>query len=131
MIVRSHLKTAVLLSVALAPALAAPSVALAENRPVVIHAEPVRSERVSFASLDLTQASDQKRLRYRVAGAVERVCLRDVGRDGLQDAGYFTCENNAWNGAEPQIANAITRAEQIAMTGSSTIAATAITVTAL
>lgn len=129
MFVPSTLRTAVMLSVALA----APSAALAENRPVVIHAEPdnFRSERVSFASLDLAKASDQKRLRGRVGGAVERVCLRDTGRDGLQDAGYFTCESNAWGRAEPQIANAITRAQQIAMTGSSTIAATAITVSAL
>ena len=134
MFVHLHLTpTAALLSVALAPALVAPSAAFAQDRPVVIYAEPdnTLTERVPFASLDLTTSGGQKRLHFRVAGAVERVCLRDVGRDGLQDPGYFVCERNAWSGASPQIANAITRAKQIAMTGTSTIAASAITVSAL
>lgn len=134
MFANSHFaKTAAVITMALAPALGAPSMALAEERPVVIYAEPenARTERVSFASLDLTTLGDQKRLHFRVAGAVERVCLRDVGRDGLQDPGYFTCERNALGGAEPQIANAIARAQEIAMTGSSSLAATAITVSTL
>jgi UrcA family protein len=134
MLVHLHLtRTLALLSVALTPALVAPTAAVAQDRPVVIYAQPedARSERVTFASLDLTTLGDQKRLHFRVAGAVERICERDLGRDGLQDPGYFLCERNAWSGAEPQIADAITRAQQIAMTGSSTIAAAAITVSAL
>jgi UrcA family protein len=125
-------RTATLL-VAASASLVAPTMAYAQERPVVIYAEPsnVRTERVSFASLDLAKAADQKRLHFRVAGAVERVCLRDVGRDGLQDRGYYACESNAWGGAAPQIADAIARASEIAMTGSSSIAATAITVSAL
>lgn len=133
MLANSHFaRTPVAVAMALAPALGAPSAALAQERPVVIYAEPenARTERVTFATLDLTKARDQKRLHFRVAGAVERVCVRDV-RDGLQDPGYFTCERNAWSGAEPQIANAIARAAEIAMNGSSSLAATAITVSAL
>jgi UrcA family protein len=132
MFVSPRIKTVAILSALSAGMLAAPTAAIAQERPVIINADPnVRTEHVSFASLDLAKPSDQKKLHFRVAGAVERVCLRDVGRDGLQDRGYFTCERNAWDGATPQIANAIARASEIALTGTSSIAATAITVSAL
>jgi UrcA family protein len=66
-----------------------------------------RVERVAFADLDLTNAQEQARLNRRVAGAIERVCDVDLGRDGLQDRGYYACANNAWGAAEPQIAEAV------------------------
>lgn len=127
-------RSASVLAAFAAAALIAPTAAAAaEERPVLIQGEPanVRTERVSFTRLNLSIERDQKRLNHRVGAAVERVCLRDIGRDGLQDRGYDACSNVAWNGAAPQIANAIKRAREIAMNGSSTIAASAITISAM
>ena len=66
-----------------------------------------QTERVPFADLDLADASAQKRLHHRVSGAIERVCQIDLGRDGLQDRGYYSCADAAWGAAAPQIAEAV------------------------
>jgi UrcA family protein len=109
---------------------AAPAAA-AQERPVIVYADPdIRTERVRFADLDLASAADQKRLHFRVGGAVERLCGLDLGRDGLQDRGFYACSTSAWGDAAPQIALAVERAQQIALTGSSAIAASAIVVRA-
>ena len=81
----------------------------AQEPPVVVYGEAInaRSERIAFADLDLASLDDQKRLHGRVGGAIERVCDLDLGRDGLQDRGYYSCANSAWGAAEPQIAEAI------------------------
>ena len=103
----------------------------AQSEPVVVYATPdenTRSERVSYADLDLAQKRDEQTLRLRVAKAVKRVCVFDDGHIGLQDRGYYNCASGAKAGAEPQIAQAVERARQIAMTGSSSIAAAAITI---
>lgn len=115
--------TASLLAVTAAPA-AQP------ERPVVVYAEPqenVRTERISYADLDLATASGERTLFRRVGGAVRRVCLHE-SQPTLQDSGYYRCADGAWDGANPQIAQAVDRAKQIAMTGKSSIAATAITI---
>jgi UrcA family protein len=85
------------------------SPALAQEPPVVIFGEVTNanSERVAFADLDLASAKDQSRLHNRVTGAIERVCDLDLGRDGLQDRGYYACASNAWGAAAPQIAEAV------------------------
>ena len=109
---------------------AAPSLAAQEN-PVVVRAEPqegVRSERVPYADLNLAEQSDQKRLNLRVTGAVQRVCLFENSRKGLQDRGYYRCSDDAWDGANPQIAQAVARAKEIALTGHSSIPVAAITI---
>jgi UrcA family protein len=81
----------------------------AQEPPVVVYGEAANAnnERVSFADLNLASASEQTRLQHRVGGAIERVCDIDLGRDGLQDRGYYACANNAWGAAAPQIAEAI------------------------
>ena len=86
----------------------APSSASAQNGPVTIYGEALnaQTELVSFARLDLAKASDQRRLNRRVGAAVERVCLRDIGRDGLQDRGYYACQASV-DDAAPQIAQAV------------------------
>lgn len=110
----------------------APSSATAQERPVTIYGEAAnaRTELVSFARLDLANARDQRRLKHRVGAAVERVCLRDIGRDGLQDRDYYACEDKAWNEAEPQIAAAVARSSDLALGGGAAIAATAIRISA-
>ncbi|MDP1908288.1 MAG: UrcA family protein [Hyphomicrobium sp.] len=89
---------------------------MAEDRPVCVYGEvaSARTRLVSFARLDLATERDQKRLRHRVLAAVERVCLRDIGRDGLQDRGYYACESNTMSAASPQIAEAVSRASNLA-----------------
>lgn len=131
MLTRFNRKTAAVLSGVTASLLAAFPASAGQDKPVVVLAEPqenMRTERVSYADLDLAQRADQRTLNYRVANAVKRVCLFEDSRAGLQLGGYYSCANGALEGAEPQIAQAIDRAEQIAMTGQSSIAAAAITI---
>lgn len=109
----------------------APATATSQENPVVVYAEPrdgVRTERVSYADLNLAEQRDERRLRLRIAGAVKRVCLFEDGRSGLQGRGYYHCSGQAWDGANPQIALAVARASEIALTGSSTIPAAAIAI---
>jgi UrcA family protein len=112
--------------------IAATAPVMAAEKPVIVQADisNFRVERVSYAGLDLANARHLKTLNFRVAGAVERVCQRDFGRDGLQDRGYYKCENNAWENARPQIDNAIARASSFAMSGQQTAGALTIAVSA-
>lgn len=84
----------------------------------------VRTARVSHRDLNLTLASDQRRLNGRVGRAVEYVCdpIEVVGFS--QD--YRMCKTGAWASARPQINLAIQRSYEIAATGSSTIPPVAI-----
>jgi UrcA family protein len=102
-------------------AIAAP--AFGQEPPVMVYGESagVKTERVAFADLDLASASQQARLNHRVSGAIERVCDIDLGRDGLQDRGFYACANAAWSAAAPQIAEAIS-------TGKTSIAGAAIVI---
>lgn len=86
------------------------SPAAAQEPPVVVYGEAInaQTERVEFADLNLASARDQSRLHNRVGGAIERVCGIDLGRDGLQDRGFYSCSDAAWGAAAPQIAEAIT-----------------------
>ena len=89
------------------------------------------TRRISYADLNLATAHDEAVLNGRVDGAVDDVCLEATGgRDGsLQTSVAMKgCEFGAWDGARPQIARAVQRARDIAATGTSTIAATAITI---
>lgn len=130
MLVRFNRETAAVLSVVTASLLAAASAATAQEGPVVVYGESenTRTEHVSYADLNLAQSKGAKKLEQRVAGAVKRVCLFENSRIGLQNRGYYTCAGGAWNGARPQIAQAVMRAKEIALTGQSSIAATAITI---
>lgn len=133
MLRRFQITNAATIAAALAATvLLAPSSVSAEENPVTVYAEPsaVRSELVSFARLDLASQRDQKRLQRKVGAAVERVCLRDIGRDGLQDRDYYSCEDKAWDAASPQIAAAVSNAGNLALSGAVPIAATAIRVSA-
>ena len=125
-------KAAAIVAALAATASLAPSSASAQDRPVTIYGEAVnaRTELVSFARLGLANARDQRRLKHRVGAAVERVCLRDIGRDGLQDRGYYACEDKAWDEAAPQIAEAVSRSGNLALGGGQPFAVTAIRVSA-
>jgi UrcA family protein len=132
MSVKDQITNAATVLAALGATLAlAPAGASAQDRPVTIYGEALnaKTELVSFARLDLAKAGDQQRLKHRVGAAVERVCLREVGRDGLQDRGYYSCEDKAWDDASPQIAAAIARSSNVAL-GGAPLAITAIRVSA-
>lgn len=83
--------------------------AAAQEPQFTVYGEAVnaRTELVAFADIDLSSAQGQSSLFHRVDGAIERVCDLDLGRDGLQDRGYYRCADNARNAAAPQIAEAI------------------------
>ena len=121
---------AILSGVAASLLIGSAAFAAGQERPVVVYGEPqegLRTERVSYADLDLSQRGHQRKLNLRVAGAVKRVCLYE-DRNGVWD--YYHCSDGAWDNARPQIAQAVARAREIALTGKSSIAATAITINA-
>ena len=86
------------------------------------------SERVSYADLDLATPAGVETLTYRVRGAVKRVCQPLDQRSTFAEHGE--CRSFAWTGAQPQMSQAIARAQQIASTGTSTIAPVAIMIVA-
>jgi UrcA family protein len=104
--------------------------AAAAQEPVVVYADPVNSVRVSFADLDLDTVTGRSRLHGRVGAAIERVCDLELGRDGLQLPGYYACAGQAWTDASSQIAQVVERSREAALSGSPTIAITAIAVSA-
>ena len=127
----ARVSAAVLSGVTASLLISSAALAADQGKPVVVKGEPLentRSEHVSYADLDLSQRKDEKKLNFRVAGAVKRVCLFENSRNGLQDNGYYSCADDAWGQARPQIARAVDRAKQLAMTGKTSIAATAISI---
>lgn len=104
-------RTTLTVIAALLPALILPAaVAQAQEPPLIVYGQPLdaKTERIGFADLNLASAAAQARLHHRVGSAIERVCDLDLGRDGLQDRGYYRCAQIAWGVAAPQIAEAIT-----------------------
>lgn len=114
-------------------ALTAPP-AFGKSAPVVVTA-PAPSDMVrrhiSYADLNLASPAGERTLNRRVAGAVSGLCLEATGgADGSFTMGIEIrrCTNSAWEQARPQISQAVQRANEIASTGTSTFAATAITI---
>jgi UrcA family protein len=103
----------------------------ANARDLTVIAEPTidqqLSQRVSYSDLNLATAAGQKRLHSRVRSAVRTVCAPVDAKGDLSAA--FDCSSFAWNGAKPQIEQAVTRAEQLAFNGTTTLAPVAIAIT--
>ena len=96
--------------------IASPSAA--KERPVVIEGEPLQEvtvQRVSYADLNLAEASGEKVLKRRVGRAVNEVCA------AANAGGHFTdrwlCQDVSWSEAIPQIDRAIARARGTALAG--------------
>ena len=103
----------------------------AHAKDVTVYAESneeALTRTVSYADLNLVERAGQKTLDRRVGRAVRYVCepLDTPGIDPLHSA----CLDYAWTGARPQMARAIERAQQLAATGTSSIAPVAIAVRA-
>jgi UrcA family protein len=115
---------------------ATPTEVYAKQNPVVVTGMPshdVVQRRVGYADLNLASSAGEKTLLKRVGGAVRNVCDRAIGPGpgpgSILAGADLNCRTEAWEGANPQIARAILRAQQIAQTGHSNIAAAAITIT--
>ena len=103
----------------------------AQDRPVVVYAEPqegIFTEHVSYRGLDLAAQADQKALHRKVGAAVRRVCTEANGFSTFVDSTYRACAEDSWSMARPQIDRAVARAEQLALNGQSSITAGAIVI---
>lgn len=120
---------AVLSGVTASLLVAAATAQAAQDRPVVVYAEPrTNVERVPYGDLNLAASTDRKTLYGRVGRAVRNVC--EFGTADILGE-YRSCASSAWADARPQIDRAIDRAEQLARSGQSSIAASAITIRAV
>jgi UrcA family protein len=100
----------------------------AQDRPVVVYAQPnLNIERVPYGDLNLAASADRKTLYGRVGSAVRNVCNFDS--TGIA-SDYRTCASLAWGDARPQIDRALAKADHLASLGQPTIAAGTITVSA-
>lgn len=107
-----------------------PTIGVAQDRSATVTGQRLdeMTERVSYRDLNLAFKPDEKILFRRVGFAVRRIC--DRLHEGVSPASYesMACSRGAWLGARPQIKTAVQRAREIALTGTSSLAAAAITI---
>ena len=98
----------------------------AQDRPVVVYAQPnLNIEHVPSGDLNLAASADRKSLYSRVGSAVRNVCNFDSRGISVD---YRTCASLSWADARPQIHKALARADQMAALGQPAFAAGAITI---
>jgi UrcA family protein len=96
---------------------------VAKSQPVVVTAQraaDLPTQLVSYRDLNLAAAADQAMLVRRVGYAVREVCFeRDQRAERtLKALGHYeACSDFAWDGARPQLAAAIGRAQSLALNG--------------
>lgn len=83
------------------------------------------SVRVSYRDLNLASARDERILNRRVGSATHVVCEPHFSNLERAD-----CVSYAWRGARPQIAMAVKRARELALTGTTSIPLVAIAISA-
>ena len=108
--------------------------AFAKTEPVVVAApappDLVRRH-ISYADLNLASLAGERKLNRRVGNVVSELCSEATGgADGsfTMNIQIRKCTSSAWEQAGPQISQAVQRAHEIASTGTSALAATAITI---
>lgn len=104
--------------------------ALARDETVVVRGIAPKDQirrTVSYRDLNLATGIGERTLNRRVDSAVANICVDAVGAVA-NDTLEMKCQRDSWNGARPQIAQAVERAKQLAATGKSSIAAVAITI---
>lgn len=108
------------------------SSAFGRSAPIVVKAPPdVVTRHVSYADLNLAVPAGERTLVGRVRIAVNDLCGEVTGGpDGSWTARQLMdmCNRASWTQARPQISLAVQRARDIAMTGTSSIAAAALTI---
>jgi UrcA family protein len=98
----------------------------------VIAPADVVTQHISYADLNLASAAGEQTLTNRVRSAVGNLCDEAVGgNNGGIEYGFnvHRCSTSAWGQARPQMALAVQRAREIASTGTSSITASALTIT--
>ena len=122
----ARISAAVLSGVTASLLVTAATAQAAQDRPVVVYAQPnVNVEHVPYGDLNLAASADRKSLYSRVGSAVRNVCNFD-SRGISSD--YRTCASLSWADARPQIDKALARADQMAALGQPAFAAGAITI---
>ena len=99
--------------------------------PIVVVADAdIVTRHISYADLNLASSSGEATLHRRVGGGIQSLCLEATGGDlsFIVNPLGRKCRTSAWNQALPQIALAVQRSHDIALTGASPIAAVAITI---
>jgi len=89
------------------------------------------SRHITYADLNLASAAGERTLYRRVSHGVGDLCDEVIGGDDGSAASKFNgmaCSGSAWSQARPQMDRAVQRARDIAATGSSPIAAAALTI---
>lgn len=120
--------SAAVLSGVTASLLVTAATAQAQDRPVVVYAQPnLNIERVPYGDLNLAASADRKTLYGRVGNAVRNVCNFDS--TGIA-TDYRSCASVAWGDARPQIDKALAQADHLASLGQPAFAAGAITISA-
>ncbi len=109
-------------------AAAAPTSAQARPITVVATEERVPVRFVSYRDLKLAESADEQILVDRVRHAARDVCRESVPYNASNAILNLSCRSEAWQGARPQIARAVTRAREIAANGFSAIAPVAISI---
>jgi UrcA family protein len=126
MFARSTLKTGAVVAFALTASVGGiATVAVAQSSPYVVYGQRpgTKLQVVSYRDLNLLYPAHQSVLNDRVGRAVRHVCSFDDGNIPIIDNDYKVCRNDAWQGARPQITNAINRAHYMASIGRSPRAA--------
>jgi UrcA family protein len=97
----------------------------ANDRPIVVRgaADDPLTRQISYRDLNLASLSGERSLKRRVGRAVSDLCFENavMQRD-------WECRGDLWRSARPQVARAVARAQEMALTGHSSIQAVAITV---
>lgn len=111
------------------------SAAAAKSGPIFVQAQPedMITRHVSYADLDLARPSGAHALMTRVGSAVNGLCDQVAASRNvsiLTSVAAGRCSRASWDQARPQIDVALQRAREIAMTGHSSIAATALVISA-
>jgi UrcA family protein len=106
--------------------------ALGQSAPILVKQSPdIVVRHVSYADLNLAVPAGERTLVGRVRTAVNDLCGEVTGgSDGswMGRRTMDTCNDSGWDQARPQISLAVQRARDITMTGTSSIAAAALTI---
>lgn len=114
---RSILAKSAIVALALGSIGGASSIAAAQDYTVYGQRPGTKLQLVPYRDLNLVYRDHQSVLVQRVGRAVRRVCSFDNGNIPVIDNDYRVCRDDAWQGARPQISNAIGRAHHLARLG--------------
>ena len=100
--------------------------------PIVVAAPAeIVTRHISYADLNLASPAGERTLNYRVSSAVNGLCDDATGgNDGsfVFKVAMKRCSSSGWSQAQPQIDRAVQRARELAATGTTSLAAAAITI---